>query len=97
LQIQALALAVGPHAQTEHTRKHTQTMDEAEEDDAPPVLTAEEQAHFDRIASAFHAYATMNRARVLKAERDYERFLPDLHGPPTQPHPQWPKPRAVRD
>ena len=45
-----------------------------------PALSSEEQAHFDRIASAFQAYAHMNLKRIRKAERDYRRFQASLDG-----------------
>jgi len=43
-------------------------------------LSASEQAHFDRIASAFHAYYHMNIKRVEKARRDFRRSGADMSG-----------------
>ena len=48
--------------------------------DDEPHLSNDEQAHFDRIASAFRGYTHMNRPRFDKALRDYRHFQSSIHG-----------------
>ena len=71
----------GPGHHHSHHHEHGHDLQHAHgragaEPEEDVSLTASEQAHFDRIASAFHAYYHMNIKRVEKARRDFRRSAP---------------------
>jgi len=77
----------GPGHHHSHHHEHGHDLQHAHgragaEPEEDVSLTASEQAHFDRIASAFHAYYHMNIKRVEKARRDFRRSGADMPGRP---------------